>query len=207
MEMKIYDISMEIHENMTVYKNKQEKRPQHTITVQQGDVTESRICMDMHTGAHIDAPLHMINGGDTIENLDLSKVITRCKVFDFTHISDKITREDLKDKNIEKGDFVIFKTRNSFREDFDFQFVYLEKSGAEFLKEKGVVGVGIDALGIERDQPEHETHKILLGAGVVILEGLRLKEVEEGEYFLFAAPLKIKGAEAAPTRAVLIKEE
>lgn len=205
--MKIYDISMEIHENMTVYKNKEEKRPQNTITVQKGDVTESRICMDMHTGAHIDAPLHMINGGDTIENLDLSKVITRCKVFDFTHISDKITREDLKDKNIEKGDFVIFKTRNSFREDFDFQFVYLEKSGAEFLKEKGVVGVGIDALGIERDQPEHETHKILLGAGVVILEGLRLKEVEEGEYFLFAAPLKIKGAEAAPTRAVLIKEE
>ena len=206
-KVKIYDISMEIHENMTVYKNKEEKRPQHTITVQKGDVTESRICTDMHTGAHIDAPLHMINGGDTIENLDLSKVITRCKVFDFTHISDKITREDLKDKNIEKGDFVIFKTRNSFREDFDFQFVYLEKSGAEFLKEKGVIGVGIDALGIERDQPEHETHKILFGSGIVILEGLRLKDVEEGEYFLFAAPLKIKGAEAAPTRAVLIKEE
>ncbi|HHW56378.1 MAG TPA: cyclase family protein [Clostridia bacterium] len=205
--MKIYDISMEIHENMTVYKNKEGKRPKHTITVDKGDVTESRISMDMHTGAHIDAPLHMIKGGDTIENLDLSKVITRCKVFDFTHISDKITEEDLKDKEIQKGDFILFKTRNSFREDFDFEFVYLDKSGAQFLKEKGIVGVGIDALGIERSQPNHETHKILLGAGIVILEGLRLKDIEEGEYFLHAAPLKIKGAEASPTRAVLIKED
>lgn len=92
-------------------------------------------------------------------------------------------------------------------EDFDFEFVYLDKSGALYLKEKEIVGVGIDALGIERSQPDHETHKILLEAGIVILEGLRLKDVEEGEYFLYAAPLKIKGAEAAPTRAVLIKEE
>lgn len=205
--MKIYDISMEIHENMTVYKNKEEKRPKHTITVDSGDVRETRISMDMHTGTHIDAPLHMIRGGDTIENLDINKVITKCKVFDFTNISDKITLEDLISKDIQKGDFIIFKTRNSFREDFDFEFVYLDKTGAEFLKEKGVAGVGIDALGIERAQPEHETHKILLGAGIVILEGVRLKDVEEGEYFLYAAPLKIRGAEASPTRAVLVKEE
>jgi len=205
--MKIYDISMEIQESMTVYKNKEEKRPKRIITVGKDDVTESRISMDMHTGTHIDAPLHMIRGGDTVENIDLNKVITKCKVFDFTNISDKITSEDLASKDIQKGDFIIFKTRNSFREDFDFEFVYLDKSGAQFLKEKGVIGVGIDALGIERNQPEHETHKILLGAGIVILEGLRLKDVEEGEYFLYAAPLKIRGAEASPTRAVLIKEE
>ncbi|AIS52253.1 glucose-6-phosphate 1-dehydrogenase Zwf [Thermoanaerobacter kivui] len=137
----------------------------------------------------------------------LSKVITKCKVFDFTNIFDKITSEDLVNKNIQKGNFIIFKTRNSLVEDFDFEFVYLDKSGALYLKEKEIVGVGIDALGIERSQPDHETHKILLEAGIVILEGLRLKDVEEGEYFLYAAPLKIKGAEAAPTRAVLIKEE
>ncbi len=205
--MKIYDISMEIHEGMTVYKNKQEKRPKQVITVQQEYITESRICMDMHTGTHIDAPLHMLSTGDTVENIDLAKVITKCKVFDFVHLTDKITKEDLKSKKIERGDFVIFKTRNSLREDFDFNFVYLEKSGAEFLRQKGVIGVGIDALGIERDQPGHETHKILLGSGIVILEGLRLKDVEEGEYFLFAVPLKIKGAEAAPVRAVLIKQD
>ncbi|MGH2330418.1 cyclase family protein [Thermoanaerobacter mathranii] len=205
--MKIYDISMEIQENMTVYKNKEEKRPKRIITVGKGDVTESRISMDMHTGTHIDAPLHMIRGGDTVENIDLHKVITKCKVFDFTNISDKITSEDLANKDIQNGDFIIFKTRNSFREDFDFEFVYLDKSGAKFLKEKGIIGVGIDALGIERSQPEHETHKILLGAGIVILEGLRLKDVEEGEYFLYTAPLKIRGAEASPARAVLIKEE
>jgi hypothetical protein len=62
----------------------------------------------------------------------------------------------------------------------------------------------IDALGIERSQPNHDTHKILLGAEIVILEGLRLKEVEEGEYLLVAAPINVVGAEAAPVRAILI---
>lgn len=207
--MKIYDISMNIYNDMPVYKNKDEKRPELIITqdFQNGDVHESRINMDLHTGTHIDAPLHMIKGGDTIENIGLNKVITKCKVFDLTNISVKITSDSLLDKDIYEGDFIIFKTRNSYTEDFDFEFVYLDKSGAEYLKNKGVIGVGIDALGIERSQPGHETHKVLLESGIVILEGLRLKNIDEGEYFLYAAPLKINGAEAAPTRALLIKEE
>lgn len=207
--MKIFDVSMNIYHDMPVYKNKDGKRPELIITqdFQNGDVHESRINMDMHTGTHIDAPLHMIKDGDTIANVDLNKVITKCKVFDLSYISDKITSDSLLDKDICKGDFIIFKTRNSYTEDFDFEFVYLEKSGAEYLKKKGIIGVGIDALGIERSQPGHETHKILLESGIVILEGLRLKDIDEGEYFLYAAPLKINGAEAAPSRALLIKEE
>lgn len=207
--MKIYDISMNIYSDMTVYKNKCEKRPELIITqdFQNGDVHESRINMDMHTGTHIDAPLHMIKDGDTVENIDLNKLVTKCKVVDLTNIPSKITSDILLNKDIDKGDFIIFKTRNSYTEDFDFEFVYLEKSGAEYLKNKGVIGVGIDALGIERSQAGHETHKILLNSGIVILEGLRLKHIDEGKYFLYAAPLKIRGAEAAPTRALLIKEE
>ncbi|MPM69580.1 Kynurenine formamidase [bioreactor metagenome] len=85
------------------------------------------------------------------------------------------------------------------------KFIYLDKSGAEYLREKKVIGVGIDALGIERSQPDHGTHKALLGAGIVILEGLRLRDIEEDKYLLFAAPLRLVGAEAAPARALLIK--
>ena len=73
------------------------------------------------------------------------------------------------------------------------------------MRDQGAIGVGIDALGIERNQPGHPTHKILLGAGIVILEGLRLKGVPEGDYFLAAPPLKLNGYEAAPVRAALIK--
>lgn len=204
--MKIYDISMDISREMSVYKNKEEKRPNLKVVqdFSTGTAYESQITMDLHTGTHVDAPLHMMEGGSTIDKLNLNTVVTKCKVLDLTTIKDKITKEDLSSKKICKGDFIILKTRNSNSNEFDFNFVYLEKSGAEYIKNFEVVGVGIDALGIERSQPDHDTHKVLMNSGITIMEGLRLKEVEEGEYFLFAAPLKIKGAEAAPTRAVLI---
>ena len=73
--------------------------------------------------------------------------------------------------------------------------------------DKGVIGAGIDSLGIERNQPNHETHKTLLSNKIMILEGLRLKHVEEGPYLLIAAPLNIPGVEASPVRAFLIERD
>ncbi|MEW9096281.1 MAG: cyclase family protein [Clostridiaceae bacterium] len=207
--MKIYDISMNIHEKMPVYKNKDEKRP--TIKVLQdfskGSSYESRISMDMHTGTHIDAPLHMMENGATMDKFDIEKVVTGCKVLDLTSVKDRITKEDFVGREINEGDFILLKTRNSFEEGFDFNFVFLEESGAKYLKDRGIKGVGIDALGIERSQKGHETHKILLGNGITIIEGLRLKDVNEGKYLLCALPLKIVGVEAAPARAVLIEQK
>ncbi|WP_315116234.1 cyclase family protein [uncultured Clostridium sp.] len=207
--MKIYDISMDIHNKMTVYKNKDEKRP--VIKVLQdfskGSSYESRISMDMHTGTHIDAPLHMIEKGSTMDEFNIENVVTECKVVDLTSIKDRITEEDFENKGINEGDFILLKTRNSFEEGFDFNFVFLHESGAKYLKERGIKGVGIDSLGIERSQEGHETHKILLGNGITIIEGLRLKEINEGKYLLCALPLKIKGVEAAPARAILIEQK
>ncbi len=122
-----------------------------------------------------------------------------------THVNQQITVEDLRDQSIVKGEFILFKTKNSNDTTFNPGFVFLEKSGAKYLVEIGIKGVGTDALGIERSQSGHETHIQLMNAGIVILEGLRLQEVEAGEYFLYAAPLFIRGAEAAPTRAILVK--
>lgn len=206
--MKIYDISMDIDKDIPVYNNNPEKKPVFKVVKDYSSGStyyESRVDMEMHTGTHLDAPLHMLQGGGTIDTLDLSKVITGCRVLDLTGIKDSIREQDLAGKSIKAGEFVLFKTRNSFSDKFEFDFVYLEQSGARFLKEIGVAGVGTDALGVERSQPGHETHKLLLEAGIVILEGLRLEEVSEGEYFLFAAPIKLKGTEAAPARAVLIE--
>ncbi|AGL01055.1 cyclase family protein [Desulfoscipio gibsoniae] len=207
--MKIYDISMIVHPDMPVYKNKNDKRPvlSRVSDFTNGSTYESRIQMNIHTGTHVDAPLHMLPGGATIDQIDLRRLITPCKVFDLTALNEKISASDLAKHDIKSGDFILLRTRNSYIETFDFNFTYLDSSGAAYLKDKSITGVGIDALGIERDQPGHETHKILFEAGIVILEGLRLKDVVKGKYLLIAAPLKIRGAEGAPVRAVLVQEE
>ena len=85
--------------------------------------------------------------------------------------------------------------------------MFVARDGAEYLAQKGVIGVGIDTLGIERSQPDRMTHITLLKQDIIILEGLRLAHVTPGDYLLIALPVKIRGAEGAPTRAVLVEGE
>lgn len=207
--MKIHDISMSVHKDMPVYKGRDIKRPIFTLDndfKSGGTAYETRLEMNLHTGTHLDRPLHMIEDGETMDTFNLEKVVTDCKVFDLTDVNDGISREDLEKKNIEKGDFIILKTKNSFEDIIESDYIYVDKTGAAYLKEKEIIGVGIDSLGIERAQPDHETHITLLGADIVILEGLELKDIAEGEYFLVALPLKIAGTEASPVRAILIEK-
>ncbi|MBF7095737.1 cyclase family protein [Alkalibacter mobilis] len=204
--MKIYDISMEIHRDMQVYKNKDEKRPviETTRDFRSSSAMESRISMDMHTGTHLDMPLHFVEGGTSIESLDLNKVVTNCRVLDFSHLNEVITAEDLKTKEFGEEKFLILKTQNSDSEEFNYNFVYLDELGAKYLKSQGIEGVGIDGLGIERAQSDYGTHKTLLESNILIIEGLRLNGISEGVYQLVALPLKIKGAEASPARVILL---
>ena len=206
--MIIYDISMTIDKNMGVYKNIEEKRPviKFERKIPKDSINESSICMNVHTGTHIDAPYHVDNMGDTIDDINLKKLITKCRVLDLTYVVDRIKREDLIDKNIMTGEFLLLKTRNSFTEEFDPNFVFLEKGGAKFLVEKGIIGVAIDSFGIERAQPDHDTHKTLFIEGIIIIEGVRLKEIRESEYLMCALPLKISGIDGSPARVVLIKD-
>jgi arylformamidase len=204
---KIYDISMPITMDMPVYKGKEAKKP--IISVESdfttGTAYESSIKMNLHTGTHLDRTLHMIPGGNTMDTLILEELITECRVINLTQVQDKITAKDLESKNIQQGDFVLFKTRNSFEPILEGEYIYLDQSGAKYLAERRVKGVGIDALGIERNQPGHETHLALMEIGAHILEGLRLAEIMEDHYELIALPLHITGTEAAPVRAILIK--
>nr|WP_231620752.1 cyclase family protein [Fictibacillus sp. 7GRE50] len=190
---------------MPVYKNKPEKQPEFN-TAQNGHVTETRISMDVHTGTHVDAPLHMVPGGDTIETLPIEKLVRKAKVIDLTSSTGFISAEDLADKDIQKDDFVLFKTKNSWDTEFNFEFIYVNSDAAKVLAEIGVAGVGIDALGVERAQENHPTHKQLFQNNIIIIEGLQLKDVPEGEYLMVAAPLKIRGLDASPARIVLIEQ-
>lgn len=191
---------------MPVYKNKPEKQPEYQ-TVINDHVTESRLSLDLHTGTHIDAPLHMINDADTIETISPEALIRTVKVFDLTEVEDGIEAEHLASLNIEKNDFVLFKTKNSFQTQFDFNFIFLKESGAKLLAEKQISGVGIDSLGIERSQEGHPTHRLLFSNHVIIIEGLKLDEVEPGTYNMVAAPLKLRGVDAAPARIFLFQNQ
>uniref|UniRef100_UPI00262A5A9B cyclase family protein n=2 Tax=Anoxybacillus TaxID=150247 RepID=UPI00262A5A9B len=135
--MKLYDVTAPIFEGMPVYKNKPEKQPK-LMTVTNDYVTESRIDMDVHTGTHIDAPLHMVKDGETFETIPLEKLVGYCKVFDVTNVNDKITKDDLIHFDIQENDFILFKTKNSFDDAFNFEFIYVAEDAAAYLAEKRI---------------------------------------------------------------------
>ena len=171
--MEVYDISMEISEDMPVYKNKPGKKPRilATRTLKEGS-NESKIEIESHTGSHVDAPYHILGNGKTIEKMDLEKFMGKAIVLDFTSIKNSITKRTFENSkiNIQKDDIILLKTKNKMEKSFDFNFVYLEKSGAEYLASRKIKAVGIDSLGIERSQPTHDTHKILLSRNIPIFE-------------------------------------
>ena len=207
--MKIYDISLEISEDMGVWKNKDDKRPkiEVTSTIRTGNSNESRLQLDAHTGTHVDAPFHFLQNGKRIDKVPIEKFLGECVVIDLTNIKNHgIEKKDLIKSKIRKDDIVLLKTSNKYNKKFDFNFVYLAASGAKFLASKKIKGVGISALGIERSQPSYDTHKSLLGKGIMIFEGLELSKIKEGRYFFIGLPLKVKDGDASPIRAVLVKK-
>lgn len=205
---RIYDVSMPIRPDMPVYRNRTEKRPVMAVTRDFGPdgtgLRESRVTLDTHTGTHLDAPRHLFPDGAAVEGVPLDSLMGPCRVLDLTWVRQRITTAELAPHGVRPGEFPLLKTGNSRRGGFAPDFVFLSADGARHLADRRVRGVGIDALGIERDQPRHPTHQVLLGNGIVILEGLQLGAVPPGEYFLVAAPLALWGADAAPARVFLL---
>lgn len=208
--MQIYDISSPIHPQMVVWKDSPNKQPHFQIVRRHetDGAYETDMTLNMHTGTHIDAPLHFVPDGATVESIALEQLCRPARVVDLTHVNDRIQAEDLNNFEIRPSDFLLFRTRNSLgsASQFNHNFVFIDKTAARFLAAKKIAGVGIDALGVERNQPDHETHLALLSQGIVIVEGLQLREVPAGEYFMVVAPLKLVGVEAAPARVLLFSQ-
>ena len=206
-DKKIIDISWPISQNMTAYKDRKVVVVTHTKTWEADQAREALVTFGTHSGTHVDAPLHFMKYGSTIDQLDLAKLVGACTIFDMTHIDDSIDAHDLTDLPIPEDQIILFKTKNSALDPnalFNPQFIYLSTLAAQLLADKNVRAVGIDYLGIERGQPGHETHLRLLEKNIPIIEGLRLAHVQAGEYFFCCLPLALVGLEAAPARAVLI---
>ncbi len=207
--MKIIDISWPITSDITTYKNKSDVQIIQTHSWETSVKRESQLICGMHTGTHIDAPAHFLKSGLTVDQLDLNSVIGPAQVLELSLVTNKITKQDLVNFNITAGAIILLKTSNSnlaANSLFEPNFVYLDSSGAEYLASKKIKAVGIDYLGIERNQPEHNTHKILFSAEIIIIEGLRLAHVAAENYELICLPLNIVGQEAALARAILIKK-
>ncbi len=206
--MKIHDISWPIFQNMTSYKDLYPITITHLKEFEKDHVRLSSINCLNHTGTHIDAPSHFLKNGITIDKMPLESFCGPAIVLDCTHIKEKITAQDLKvyKDQITKKTFILFKTKNSFLKPdapFDHNFVYLEKSAASFLASIKIKGIGFDYLGIEREQKNHETHITLMEHNITIIEGLRLENINPGNYQLWAPPLLINGSDGAPARALL----
>ena len=164
-----------------------------------------------HTGTHLDAPLHFVPGGATVEALDVNVLVGPAQVVE-VYERDRITAADLAQAGIAPGtERVLFKTDNTrlgrlHDGVFHPDYVGVAPSGAEWLVTHGVRLVGVDYLSVGPYGPVNvETHRILLGAGVVVVETLVLDEVNAGAYTLVALPPKFAGLEGSPCRCLLIE--
>lgn len=205
--MNIYDISWPIFNGMTAYKDRSVVEIKPTKTFEKDGVRESLITLGSHTGTHIDAPAHFLKDGRTLEEMNPLLCVGPALVIDMTHVEGCITAADLQAINLGPRKIVLFKTKNSahkVEDPFDPNFIYVDASAARVLVQQHVQAVGVDYLGIERSQPDHETHRALLEYEIPIIEGLRLNHVPAGEYFIWCLPLNIPGIDGVPARAVLI---
>jgi len=204
--MAIYDISVPIHEGLAAYPGDPRVRMEPALMLARGDgANVTRITLADHSGTHLDAPGHMLEGGATLDSIPLSLFLGRALVADLRGTAE-IGPEELEKLSLRGEERLLLKTDNSrlweggaFRPDY----VPLSGAGAEYLAGTGIRLVGIDYLSIERFGGDGGVHRTLLGNGIVILEGLDLSAVAPGVYELICLPLRIAGGGGAPARAVL----
>ncbi len=202
------DISVPLRNGMVHWPGDAGFRAERVRDMVDGDACNlSRVSMGMHTGTHIDAPLHFIHDGAAIDRMPLDATIGPARVLQIEDAG-SIEPAELKRHDIRSGERLLFKTRNSTRawqtDEFVTDYVHVSLDAARFLVERKVRTVGIDYLsvgGYERDG--NEVHRMLLGAGIWLIEGLNLAAVTPGDYELICLPLRYENGDGAPARAVL----
>lgn len=201
--MKFYDLTLTLSNTLPTWPNdtKYERKESKDASI------KSKITLSTHFGTHIDAPKHFLFNKATVDKIDPAKLIGVFTVVEIKS-SPLITLADVKKIKIEFKDAqILFKTKNSkllTQKKFTDKYTSLSLEAAEYLVKQGVILVGTDYFGIEaKGSKGHPVHKLLLGKGVVIVEGLDMSKIKPGKYDGAILPLKLKDAEGAPARAVL----
>ena len=209
--MKIIDISVPIDDKTPLWPGNVGPKIKSLSNIENGSVyNETSIEVNVHTGTHIDAPLHFIKNGQSIDRMNLSIFIGSVFIVYLPDVRE-ITAKDLEKINLpENVNRILFKTSNSLlwnrdNSEFEKEYVGITSDAATWLVEKQITLVGIDYISIATFKETVEVHNILLKEGIAVLEAINLVNVEEGNYKLVCLPIKITNAEGAPARAVLIK--
>lgn len=208
--MHTYDISLTISPELPTWPGDPAIKLERIHKIEEGaNSNVSRMEMGVHTGTHVDAPYHFLQGGKTIEQLPMRVLTGRAYVLHLPEV-ETITAAVLQQAEIPpRTRRLLFRTRNSDywkhgEKTFQTKFVGITADGAEFLVKRGVKLIGVDYLSVAPYKQSRPTHEILLKAGVVIVEGLDLSEISQGRYTLFCLPLKLAGSDGAPARAILV---
>lgn len=212
--MPIYDVTVPVSNELPAWPSDPAVEITDFRTLSSGDgANVSMLNFGAHTGTHVDAPAHFIEGAAKVESLSLDALIGEATVIEVPEDARAIDEEFVQKHYVSGTERVLFKTRNSaFWSEADPQFhtdfTYLDLPAAKWLVEQGIKLVGIDYLSIEKYASEkHETHLALLSRGVVILEGLNLTGIAAGKYELICLPLRLRSTlgDGAPARVVLRK--
>ncbi len=210
---KVIDISVPLAPDVPVWPGDPEVRVEPMMRIAAGDVANvSALALSSHTGTHVDAPWHFIENGATLDEIPPERWIGPCVVIDIPLHAHRVEPEHLDAANLPSGtERLLLRTANStlwgtqgreFREDY----VALSPAAARWVVDHGIQLIGIDYLSIEAfDDQEHATHLTLLGADVLIIEGLNLTDVTPGPYTLLCLPLRLAGGDGAPARVLLVQ--
>lgn len=210
--MQIYDVSVPLSDATPTYPGDPGIEISSWLTLEKGDnANVSLMKFGLHSGTHVDAPAHFIAGGAKVGSLPLENLLGEAEVVAVPDDVRVIDRSFVMGNCVRRSQRILFKTSNSafwsnpqagFREDY----VYIDPEAAAWLVETGIKLVGIDYLSVEQFKSNSfQTHHVFLSNGVVVLEGLDLREVPDGVYELMCLPLRIAGGsgDGAPARVVL----
>lgn len=202
------DVSVPLHDDMAVFTGDPRFHIERTSSMADGAVCNvSRMDLGVHTGTHVDAPVHFLDDGGGAETIPLDALIGPAWVVDAEAAVATMTAGDVERFDIPPGEVrLLLRTRSAHLWDetaFVPTFVAPDATGAEALVRRGVRLVGMDYLSVAPFGDPTPTHRVLLSAGVVVLEGLDLRAVTPGPYELLCLPLRIVGSDGAPARALL----
>lgn len=206
---EIIDISVPLTKEMPIWPGSSGPRLIRMKTLEDGDAsTASRLECDVHSGTHVDAPMHFLEKGNGVEALSLDGLIGPAYVADLAEMP-FVNADSLDSLGLPRGtERLLLRTRNSKLWasgvcEFTPDYVALTPDAAQWIVDQGIRLIGIDYLSVQRFEDGPLTHQILLKAKVIILEGLSLVAVSSGTYELICLPIFLVGAEGAPARAVL----
>jgi arylformamidase len=202
------DVSVTVRSGMPHWPDNPPIVMERVMDLRRGDAANvSHLAMGVHSGTHMDGPVHFIHEGPGLDEMPLSATMGEARVIEIEDPKE-ITAEELARHGLRAGERILFRTSNSIRcwqaPSFIEDFVYISEQAARYLAETRVRTVGVDYLSVGGYHADGALiHRILLDAGIWIIEGLDLSPVTGGRYEMICLPVKLHGSDGAPARAIL----